>query len=179
MQYKHSAWFMLPCDEMRAFCSQFISSDKLQCNKLIPAPVGATDAWKTAIWGTLQTEIPIEWSDTGFSFVTETPKMTSLFIAISNLNEKLDFVYKYASDWLGREVGNYNITCGKVMSERAVNHPAQFACAVWGLDYADFCSKRRGCLQVMAANVAKITTFVNGEEDELTDLDNILAEEDD
>lgn len=178
MQYRHSVWFLANPDISLNFCKQFISNDKLLCNKLISAPKDATATWKSTMWGIDMDEIPVVWNESGFSFEVEAPKLLSLMVAISTQNPKLDFTYKYASEELGTAVGNYNITCGKVMEEKKVSCPVRFACALWGVDYADYVIKHREKSRVYASEVAKIAEFVTGEEDEFTDIDNILAQED-
>lgn len=179
MRYKHSVWFLSNPEVAKSFCQRFIENDKLLCYKLIPAPEDVTPMWKTTMWGTEQDEIPVEFDESGFTFETDAPKMLSLMVAISNLDPKMDFTYKFAGEELGVSVGNYNITCGKVMDEKKVGNPASFACAIWGLDYADYALKKRTKARLHADEIAKITPFVTGEEDEFTDIDNILAQEDD
>lgn len=178
MRYKHSVWFFTSPDAARRFCQQFINNDKLICNKLIPAPADVTPLWKTTMWGIDMDEISIEWSESGFTFETDVPKMLSLMVAISSIDPKMDFIYKFASEELGTSVGNYNITCGRVMEEKKVGNPAGFACAIWGLDYSDYALKKRNKSRLNASEITKIAPFVTGDEYEFTDIDNILAQED-
>ena len=179
MQYKHSVWFLSNKESIKSFCSRFIKDNKLICNNIIPAPADAAPAWKRAQWGIVDDEIPVEMTGDGFSFECDSNKMLNLMVEISKLDPKMDFTYKFASSELGTSVGNYNITCGRVMMEKKVSNPAMFACALWGLDYTSYVTRRKFKSRINADEVRKVVDFVNGDELEFTDIDNILAEEDD
>lgn len=141
MIYRNLITTYLAPEHFSSWCSRFIKDNKLDLNAIMPVPQnfsGDIASWKKKNRGTTADTIPVILRDTSFYFDSESYDLTALFTKLAELDYTVSFYYHYASSELVSVAEGVEFGCGRLMQTVDIKNRAQFACAIWEVDYQDF-----------------------------------------